>query len=390
MFLGAAATVNGVALPFLIDRFSLPLSTAGALFMIHSLGYLLSSTFFPSIARLTGTRLLILAGSTATAAALVGLPLMPCWWAVLAAALVSGAAYSAIDVGLNAVISSLPGERGTAALNWLHFSFGLGALAGPSLLAQVMALSNSWQWAYWACALPFLPLSGALAKNPLLKLESAASDSPDASEERRSSIYGESVFWLLMILMAVYCGVENSLMGWIPTYLSAELGQSVGAASLGVSLLWAGLALGRGMAGRFSRSLSPRTTVLALFPATAVVLLAAAGLDSAHIVLAGFFLAGLGLSAIFPMLMLTGTRMYPHARVQVSGGLVTAAGIGSLVFPWILGYVGEYASLRLGILLLAALSFAAGILVTRLPKASAAEAKVPPGKREASQAANRN
>ena len=131
VFLGASATVNGVALPFLIEHFSLPLSTAGSLFLISSLGYLLSSTFYPSIARVTGNRFLIAAGSLAAALTLLVLPLMPVWVGVVAAGFFSGVGYSIIDVGLNAAVSGIPGERGTAALNWLHFSFGLGALASP-------------------------------------------------------------------------------------------------------------------------------------------------------------------------------------------------------------------------------------------------------------------
>ncbi|HHT72568.1 MAG TPA: MFS transporter [Firmicutes bacterium] len=368
VFLGASATVNGVALPFLIEHFSLPLSTAGSLFLISSLGYLLSSTFYPSIARVTGNRFLIAAGSLAAALTLLVLPLMPVWVGVVAAAFFSGVGYSIIDVGLNAAVSGIPGERGTAALNWLHFSFGLGALASPFFLALIINWFGGWQWAYWACAVPFVPLTLALLRTPLLRLEQAEARPASREKPASTSIYRERVFWLLMGLMAVYCGVEGSLMGWIPTYLTAEFSLQAKTASLGVSLMWLGLAIGRGVAGRFSHRFTPRATVLILFPATAAILLAIAALKSPWLVLAGFLLAGLSLSAIFPMVMLNGTQAYPYARVQVSGGLVTAAGIGGLVFPWVLGYVGEYANLRWGILLLAVISLAAGMAVTRLPR----------------------
>lgn len=369
VFLGAAATVNGVALPFLIQRFSLPLSTAGSLFLINSLGYLLSSVFYPRVANIVGNRFLIVSGCLLTAITLFCLPLMPLWAAVTAVAFLSGSAYSIIDVGLNAVVSGIPGERGAAALNWLHFSFGVGALVSPFLLAQITDWFGSWQWAYWACALPFVPLAGALWRNPLLRSESTDA-APSPSGGRTSvSIYREGTFWLLMVLMGVYCGVENSLMGWITTYLASEFALPVNISSLGVSFMWLGLAIGRGLAGKFSRFFAPRETVLILFPTTGVVLFLIARVSSPWLGVVGFFFAGLGLSAIFPMLMLSGTQTYFHARVQVSGGLVTAAGVGALVFPWLLGYVGEYASLRWGILLLSVMSLGAGAAVTKLPKA---------------------
>lgn len=367
IFLGASATVNGVALPFLIEQFSLPLSTAGSLFMLHSFGYLVASTFYPSAAKVTGNRLLLVLASLAMTVTHLGLPLMPYWWAVILAAFLNGNASSTIDVGLNAAVAGIPGERGTAALNWLHFAFGVGALISPFVWAQAINWQGAWQWAYWFCAVPFLPLAVAFAKSALLRGD-APDEAPPSHEKASANIYREGQFWLLVALMTIYCGIEVALMGWTTTYLTAEFGLPVDTASVGVSLMWLGLAVGRGICGKFSSLFEPRGTLLVLFPATAVVLAATAALQSPWLALASFFAAGLGLSAIFPMLMLNGTQANPYARVQVAGGLVTAAGFGALVFPWILGYVGEFVNLRWGILLLAGMSLAAGIATVRLPK----------------------
>ena len=364
IFLGIAGTVHGLALPFLIDAFSLTLGAAGTLFLAGSFGYLAASTTYPRIIRTTSVKPVLAWGAVIMGTANLLIPLLPIWCFVLAVALIAGFGSGVIEVGFNALVAGLPETRAKVSMNWLHFFFGVGALVGPLLLSRLLAVSQEWAFLYWVPGACFLLFSLLWLRQDSRELVAQhgreASDSGDVAD-----LYRSTTFRLLLTAMFIYVGAEVALVGWVTTFLASEVGASRETAPLGISVLWLGLTVGRGICGRIAPHVSTRTLLLVLHIGSTAALFTLVGTNSVVAAMLLLFFVGLFFSAIFPTLMLHGTAEFPWATAQISGGLVTAAGLGALLMPVLLGFVGDIASLRAGVFLVGC-SMAASAAMTYL------------------------
>lgn len=348
VFLGIAGTVHGLALPFLIDAFALTLGAAGTLFLAGSFGYLAASTTYPRIIRLTAVKPLLAAGAVIMGVANLLIPVLPMWYFVLAVALVAGFGSGIIEVGFNALVAGLPEIRAKTSMNWLHFFFGVGALTGPLFLSRFLAVSQEWAFLYWVPGTCFLAFSLFWLRQDSREL-SLQHGREATNGEDSAELYRSTTFRLLLAAMFIYVGAEVALVGWVTTFLASEVGAPLETATLGISVLWLGLTVGRGICSRVAPHVSTRTLLLVLHIGSAAALFALVGSSSVVSAMLLLFLVGLFFSAIFPTLMLHGTAEFPWATAQISGGLVTAAGLGALLMPVLLGFVGDIASLRFGV-----------------------------------------
>ncbi len=367
VFIGIIAPVHGLAMPYLIANFSLSLGIAGLLFFAGSLGYITASSTYPLLQRRISVRRLLLIGAVLTALSLAALPVMPLWALALVAAYLTGVGSGVIEVGFNALIAGLEPDRAKPAMNWLHFAFSIGALSGPIVMSRLTAWTGQWMILYWSGAILFVLFSGLWHQAQLPPSVSAAQNNSNAGNER---ILASLQFWLLLISMFIYVGAEVALAGWIPTFLNTERSIAVDTAAIGVSVLWAGLTVGRAICSKLSSHFDTRTLLIILCSGSAVSTALTASVQAPWLLFLWIFLTGLFFSAIFPTIMLHGTALFPHAPGEVTGGLVTAAGIGALVVPALLGFVAEYASLAAGILIVAVMFILSVLLVVPLPAES--------------------
>lgn len=352
VMLGMIAPVNGLALPYLIGAYNLSLSWAGLLFFAGSLGYITASATYPLLQRLLAVRQLLAVGAVLTAGGLLVLPLMPNWWLVLVASYVVGMGSSVIDVGFNALIADLESERAKPAMNWLHFAFSIGALAGPIVMSRLALWTGQWMVMFWLGTVLFILFTIMWLQTQTVVEDTETSE---GSHSQAPSVYSHWGFWLLFAAMFVYCGAETALAGWITTYLASEMSVSVDTAAFGLSLLWGGLTVGRALGGKFSNYLDTKIMLLLLFGGSAVSTAAVVAVPNVWSAFITIFLTGFFFSVIFPALMLHGAAMFPKSASIISGGLITSAGLGALVMPALLGFVAEKASLAVGILIVAGL-----------------------------------
>ncbi len=70
-------------------------------------------------------------------------------------------------------------------------------------------------------------------------------------------------YWLLLTAMFFYTAGEVALSGWIPTLLTGG-GLAAEHASVGVSIFWLGLTLGRAVCARLSGKIKGRALLILL------------------------------------------------------------------------------------------------------------------------------
>lgn len=299
-------------------------------------------------------------------------------WAVLAGGLfVAGAMDSITDVAQNSHALRVQRLYGRSILNSFHAIWSIGAVSGGVLGAAA---------AQFAVPMPLhLALSGVLfslaalvayrlllpGPEPLDVAEPAASVAEAASRTRAGlgALAKYGVLLALVVIASAGAIVEDSGASWSALYLSGSLGASAFLAGIGFVALqgmqFVGRMLGDGLVDRFGQRAVAR--------AGGAIVLVGMGLALAFPTvwgtIAGFGLAGLGVSTLIPAAMqaadeLPGFR--PGTGLTIVSWLLR---VGFLVSPPIVGAVADATSLRVGLVIvpvagLLVLVFA-GVLTTR-------------------------
>ena len=157
--LGASMAITGPTLPALADNTGVTLTAISAILVARSLGYVVGS--------LLGGWLYdhyrghpVMAGSlTLGALAAAATPGIPSLWLLSAVFFIMGVALSMLDVGGNTLLIWFHGSKSGPYMNGLHFAFGIGALAAPLVVVQIVQWTGTFDWAYRMLAvLIFLPV----------------------------------------------------------------------------------------------------------------------------------------------------------------------------------------------------------------------------------------
>jgi FHS family glucose/mannose:H+ symporter-like MFS transporter len=233
-------------------------------------------------------------------------------------------------------------ERRASALSLLNFSWGIGAVACPLLIGT---------------GLHFLPLTRllpALAAIPLffafrfatLPTLPAQSIMTDSIEELPETLWRPAAFGILAVLSFLYVGTETALGGWIASYAEAFGKVSMGAAAMAPSAFWAGLLFGRGVAPQVLRRYREHPIfvlgLLTALVATAIVL-------TTHVIaflLISTALAGLGLAAIYPILLAVMSRELGAQSKRLGGFFFACGGMGAAFIPFAVGAISSHAGSR--------------------------------------------
>lgn len=319
---GLSLSLLGPALSELRDRSGADIGSIGVLFVGQAGGYVFGSLAGGRLYdRFVGHR--VFAASLAVIAlGLLALPSLDSLPPLFAAFVVTGVGASITDVGANTLLMWELGPAGGRSMNVLHLSFGLGALSAPLLVYGGVNL------AALVAAFTCLVLAGVAlrVRSPIAR---PVDDQQDASPRPRLLILISSFFLF-------YVGLEVGFGGWIPTYAD-EIGFSSSGVAWLTATFWIGFTAGRLAASAIGYRFRPKVVLIGAFVCT----LASAGLlvvgDGASLpVWIGTFAIGVATAPQFPV-MLNYLERRIHITGKVTSWLVGAAGLGGLVFPWLIG-----------------------------------------------------
>ena len=344
--IGLSITMLGPAVSQLRDRTESGIGDIGILFVAESAGYFAGSLLGGrSYDRFDGHRVF----AAALAVLGTGLFLVPSVDALgglFAAFVIIGVGAGAVGVGANTLVMWQLGAGVGRAMNTLHLCFGLGALSAPLLVhaglnvAARSAAVGCVLLAWWAVSVSS-PTAPAAAR----------AEHADATPR---------LLGLLAPFFLLYAGLEIGFAGWIHTY-GEEIDFSGLAAAWLTTTFWISFTVGRLLSSLLAQRFRPKVVLsggCSLAIGAALVLVVGDG--RAPAVWGATALMGLATAPQFPV-MLT----YLERRINVTGiatsWFVGAAGLGGLVFPWLIGRwldSGGATALPASVLILAALTFA--------------------------------
>jgi len=234
---------------------------------------------------------------------------------LLVATALLGIGFGLTVPALNTLTAALFPQRVDASILTLNALLGLGTALAPVLVALFVGLG-----AWWGLPLTVgVLLAGLLVFSAPLPLDASGAPQAQAVRSRR--------FWLFCAFALCYGAVETLNGNWAILYMKQVLHAPAALASIALTLFWGAATVGRIFFAAIDRWLPARTTFRLLpwvvglaFVATAFTPAAAPGLGAAT-----FGLAGLGCSALLPLMISLGSKDAPPgdliASYQIGYGL---------------------------------------------------------------------
>jgi MFS transporter, FHS family, glucose/mannose:H+ symporter len=353
--IGIVTVLLGPLLPMLSARWSLNYTQAGSLFTVQFLSSTVGVAISGYCVSRWGFRFAIKAGLLAMA---VGVAQLPYSSRVLGSACIGlyGLGFGIAVPAANLLVAEVHQFHRSAALNLLNFSWSVGAVACPFLVAAAVRAHHVPLLLAGFAGLLFSVAVG-IAAMPSRVVEPRASRGNDAqslasvdlSTSDLSKSWRNNSIVLLASLFFLYVGVENSFGGWIASYAKSTGTLSMELALMSSSFFYSALMVGRWLASLVLRRVEEvtlaRAGLLTACAGMTCLLLSHASLG----VLAGASVTGLGLAAVYPITISLLSREFGDAASQMGSIMFTMANLGGAFLPWLVGYYSSrFGSVRAG------------------------------------------
>ena len=353
----------GLLWPSMRLSFGEPVGALGILLVFGITASVISSVATGRTRVRTGP--LVAAGAMLTAAALAVEAFAPSLWVMAVGFVVFGLGFGAIDAALNAHAARHFGARD---INWMHASYGLGAIIGPLLVTALLAGGLGWRRTYGLMALVQAVLACVFTvrrrgwrESPHVCLAGEDKPAPEQGTARRKPSAAAT-----LTFTAVETGIESGAGIWGYVFLTAGRGLAPGMAGVAISAYWAMMFAGRVVLGPVAERLGSARVLAAAVAGVPLgaVLMAVPGPGA--LAIAGLMILGLAAAPIFPLLMLTtGQRTGTARMVSLQ---VAASAVGSAALPAGLGLAIGAVGARILAPSLLAVGLAMGVLYALLSR----------------------
>jgi len=306
------------------------------------------------VADLVGRRPLLMVSGALMGVGFAWLAFVGSYASLFAALLVLSAASGAYDVGVNAVAMDYERITGQRRMAVIHAAFSAGGAIGALLAGALITMGVDFQLVYLAALVPLGAMILAVANTRF---------SPVALSRARggTKLYGNLPLLLVALVAALAFLSEAAMEHWSGVYLRNTLALPALVGASGVAVYHASMAVGRlisaGIVSRFGNG--PTLRVAGLL--TAIGMALALATREPILVICGFLLVGLALSAVVPIALSIAGSMLSE-RAGGASSVVTTVGYGGfLLGPILIGVAAETTSLRmaLGMVVIVGISIAA-------------------------------
>ena len=374
---GIFGALLGAVTPNLREQMGFSFDQVGWLMALWTSGGAVGSLLGGAIAKRFLPRRLLRTYASAVVLALVGLLLAP-GFASLALCMVLIAVFETalftLGHGLLSEISDDVEER-TRIISLVDVSYSTGTILSPLVVSAVLLLTPWWRAPYAVFGLLAISLWVLTLQKQRLQSAAFRQHEQEVHTSTTSATYGQLLRHPLIKRVCVaglFSGfIEWGQYFWFVSYASLGLGMSSQSARLALGFLMVGMTAGRLWQAFVPSRWSMGQKLQGLSVLSALALLGMAFLPEqvSFISLAVLnFLAGLGVSVGFPILLGSALQGFPAQAPRLSAILMITFTVGSQLAALLLGYLAELWSVRsvYGVLALGAVALC--IAVWRLVK----------------------
>ena len=344
--LGLPDSLLGSAWPVMHAELGVPMSWAGAIAIIVSMGTVVSSLQSDRLTRRFGAGKVTAVSVGTTAVALLGFSVSSSFWMLCLWAVPYGLGAGSVDAALNNYVALHYASR---HMSWLHCMWGLGAAIGPYVMGFALSNGAGWSMGYRYIGLIQIVLTAVLMLSlPLWRAHGGQSGGGVGESARPimlSQIFRIPGAKEVMIAFFCYCALEQTVILWASSYLTLHKGIPAETAAGYAGLFFIGITTGRALSGFLTMKLSDPVMIRLGQAVTAVGIAAMLLPLSGYVTLAGLVLVGLGCAPIYPCVIHSTPDHFGADRSQaVIGVQMASAYVGTCLMPPLFGPIATYIS----------------------------------------------
>ena len=337
--LGLPDSLLGSAWPSAYPELGVPVSASGIIFLLISLGTVISSLNSDRLIRRFSTGTVTALSTLLSALTLFGFSISTKYIHLCLLALPYGLAAGSIDTALNNYVALHYKSR---HMSWLHCMWGIGASLGPLIMSAALSAQLGWQAGYRRVGWIQLALSALLlCALPLWKKGSVNEESIGRHLSLQELFQIPGVKELLLTFFC-YCAFEQSSGLWAATWLSGVKGIDKVLAARFASLFYSGITLGRAFSGFLTLKLNDRQMVRCGMAVILAGLFCLMQNFSDSLSLAGLVIIGAGCAPIFPSLIHAVPDSFgTEYSQQIIGVQMASAYLGTSFMPPFFGFLAQ-------------------------------------------------
>ncbi len=348
--LGLPDAVFGGSWPTMYQEFGVPVSFAGIVTVIISIGTIISSLLSDRMTYRLGAGKVTAISVAMTAIALFGFSISDSFIGLCLWGIPYGLGAGGVDASLNNYVAVHYSSR---VMSWLHCMWGVGAMTGPYILSFVLTGGGIWNDGYRAIAILQLVLTAVLVfslplwKSRKLVVDEHGEEVPAQALSMKEilSITGAKE---IMIAFFCYCALEQTAGLWASSYMVLHKGVAEEIAAGYASMFYIGITIGRFVSGFVTAKLNDKQMIrlgMSILSIGVIVLFLPL---SEYIALAGFILIGIGCAPIYPCIIHSTPDIFGADKSQAIVGVqMASAYVGSLLMPSVFGILANHITVAL-------------------------------------------
>lgn len=346
--LGLPDSLLGSVWPTIYQEFNVPVSYAGAIFMIISAGTIFSSLQSDRLTKLLGTGKVTAFSVLMTAIALWGFSVSSSYWMLILWAIPYGLGAGSVDASINNYVAL---HYKSHHMSWLHCMWGVGASIGPYIMSFALTRGQGWNMGYrYISFLQIILTVIIFISLPLWKEQNNSGAAANVDGKPAKALTLPEIFHIPgikqnLLMFFCYCALEQTAGLWTSSYLVLKCGlDSETAASYG-SMFFIGITVGRAISGfvamKFNDNQMIRLGQGIIFIGILLMFLPF-GYQAA---LLGLIVIGLGCAPIYPCVIHSTPENFGAERSQAIVGVQMAcAYIGNITMPPLFGLIANHIS----------------------------------------------
>ena len=348
--LGLPDSLLGSVWPTMYQEFNVPVSYAGAIFMIISAGTIFSSLQSDRLTKSFGTGKVTAFSVLMTAIALWGFSISSSYWMLISWAIPYGLGAGSVDASLNNYVAL---HYKSHHMSWLHCMWGIGASIGPYIMSFALVNGQTWNMGYLYISLIQVALTVIIMLSlPLWKKPFIINDiqEVDVGNEKNKALTLKEIVNIpgakqVMIMFFCYCALEQTAGLCASSYLVLQHGFDLEVATSYGSLFFIGITVGRAISGFITMKLKDKEMIY-LGQGIILIGIIIMCLPLGHQVsLIGLVTIGLGCAPIYPCIIhSTPTNFGKNKSQAVIGVQMASAYVGNLLMPPLFGIIANHIS----------------------------------------------
>lgn len=346
--LGLPDSLLGSAWPTIYPEFHVPVSYAGAIFMIISAGTIISSLQSDRLTKRFGTGKVTAFSVLTTAIALFGFSISTSYWMLIAWAIPYGLGAGSVDASINNYVALHYESR---HMSWLHCMWGVGASLGPCIMSFALTSGQGWNMGYrYISIIQILLTIIIMVSLPLWKGRNDSGTSEESDEKPEKALTLLEILRIpgtkqIMLMFFCYCALEQTAGLWASSYLVLKHGLDAETAASYGSLFFIGITVGRAISGFITMKLNDNQ-MIRLGQGIVLLGIALMCLPFGHqIALVGLIVVGLGCAPIYPCVIhSTPENFGPEKSQAIIGVQMASAYTGNVVMAPLFGLIANHIS----------------------------------------------